>query len=125
MLVRNEFYRQDIEALRDLGHAVGIVRLPLWRLYRPFGVAFVWWWDYLWLWGAFALPRRTPIIATGVFDDGDFDDWPGWKQTLKLVGTRVPSLNILLSDYERRTAPPRAWFRKGSVRVSPCAVDTT
>jgi glycosyltransferase involved in cell wall biosynthesis len=53
------------------------------------------------------------------------DTWPAWKRLVKRVGTRFPRLNVLVSQEEGKTAPARAWFRPGSVRYSPLAVDTS
>jgi hypothetical protein len=49
-LLPTEFYRQDYEILRSLGHKVEFVAAP-WRLRGGFDLAFVWRWNYLWMWG--------------------------------------------------------------------------
>lgn len=120
----HEFYGVDVEILRSLGHQVTIVRSPLKLAAGRFDLAYVWWWNYLSLWGPAARLRGIPVVATGVFTDGELDQWPAWKRFVKHMGTRFTRLNVLVSQTEIETSRARGWFRPESIRYSPLAVDT-
>lgn len=123
VLERTEFYRQDHDILRSLGHEIVLVTNPL-RLTGNFDLAVVWWWNYLWLWTPVAAMRRLPTIVTGVFDTEQFPTLPLWKRWLKARGTRRPLLNIFVSRLETDEAPKLVKFRPDSIRYSPLVVDT-
>jgi glycosyltransferase involved in cell wall biosynthesis len=123
VLQRTEFYRQDFEILRSLGHEVELVSHPL-RLGRGYDLAFVWWWNYLWAWGPAAALRRLPVITTGVFDVTEFPGLPPWKRMLKASGVPASDLHVFVSRFEAERAPLLAPFDAKTIRISPLVIDT-
>ena len=121
-IYRTEFYRQDLEILRSLGHDVDIVHSPL-RL-RGYDLAVVWWWNYMALWGPAAKLMRLPLLVTGVYDPLKVREWPWWKRTTLKFGSRFGDLNVLISNFELHEIGNLAAFRKGSERLSLLVVDT-
>lgn len=97
---RTEFYRQDFELLRELGHHVRLVTSPL-GLRATDDVAFVWWWNYLSAWGPVARTLRLPIAVTGVYNLSANASSPRWKRALKSFGVRWADVNIFVSELER------------------------
>jgi glycosyltransferase involved in cell wall biosynthesis len=123
VLQRTEFYWQDYEILRSLGHEVTFISSPF-SLRGSYQLAFVWWWNYLWEWGPIASFRGVPILTTGVFDIGSFHEMPWFKRKLKLWGARKSDLNVVLSRQEERELPGMLGEGHGPVRFSPLAVDS-
>jgi len=103
-LLRTEFYRQDFEILKSLGHEVEFVSAP-WQLGAGFDVAFVWWWNYLWMWGPAAKLRGLPILTTGVYDLAEARTWPRWKRFLRSIGISYSDLHVFISRDEFATVP--------------------
>jgi len=123
VLQRTEFYRQDFEILKSLGHDVELVSSPF-RLGSGYDLAFVWWWNYLWAWGPAAALRRLPVITTGVFDVTEFPELPAWKRLLKAIGVPASDLNLFVSRFEAERAPLLAPFDPNRIRYSPLVIDT-
>jgi glycosyltransferase involved in cell wall biosynthesis len=123
-LLRTEFYRQDYEILESLGHDVEFVSTP-WRLGAGFDLAFVWWWNYLWMWGPVARARGLPILTTGVFDLAIDRTWPAWKRRLKYWGVRKSHSHLFISEHELATVPPILGLSAERVAYCPLAVDST
>ena len=123
-IAQREFYVHDLQALRALGHDVVPVFSPLTLVTKRFDVAFVWWWNYLALWGPAAKIRGLPIIVTGVFDDDEFHTWPRWKRLVKRTAARLSDLNVFVSRNELERWPATGWFRRDSARYSPLGIDT-
>lgn len=120
---RSEFYRQDIEILRSLGHEVDIVLHP-WELRPRHDVAFVWWWNYLWAWGPVARALRIPIVTTGTFDVEAYSHADRVRRTLKAFGSRFSARNIFVSELEAERVPQLVRLAPDSIRYSPHVVDT-
>ena len=120
-LERTEFYRQDLEILRELGD-VRIVTHPL-RVPRKTDVAYVWWWNYLWLWGPILKARSIPVVTTGVFDVEPYFKLRAPVRLLKKWGLKFSDVNIFLSRDEERDVPAAAPLKQGSIRYSPLGVD--
>ncbi len=118
-----EFYRQDIEILRSLGHTVHPVSTPL-DLQGNYDIAFVWWWNYLFLWGPWFALTRTPIVVTGVFDLEATSRWNWIKRSLKFTSAHFADHHVFVSRAELDTLPPI--LRIERERTSHCAlsVDT-
>jgi glycosyltransferase involved in cell wall biosynthesis len=123
-LRRTEFYRQDFEILQALGHEVTFVGSPA-GLRTSYDLAFVWWWNYLWAWAPVAKALRIPILTTGVFDLEAYRRMPVLKQKLKLWGSRLSDLNVVISKDEELTLPKT--FGKDFARIfySPLAIDSS
>jgi glycosyltransferase involved in cell wall biosynthesis len=121
---RTEFYRQDFEILQSLGHEVCFVNKPG-KLDRTFQLAFVWWWNYLWMWAPIARWKGVPLITTGVFDVGAFQSMPWWKRRVKLWGARKCRLNIVVSKDEESQLSLLLGPRHHPIRYSPLAIDTS
>lgn len=122
-----EYYRQDIDALRALGHEVIVCNryrdIP-WR----FDVLFVWWWTYALLPVLFArLTGRKAIIA-GVYnfrfeDPSTGTDYFGrsWLQRFVIsLATKLANANLFVSKREFEEVP--AHFGLRAVHYAPCAV---
>lgn len=122
-----EYYRQDIEALRALGHEVTVCNryrdIP-WR----FDVLFVWWWTYALLpvFLARLIGRRT--IITGVYnfrfeDPSTGTDYFGrpWHQRFVIgLATRLAHANLFVSSREFEDVT--ASFGLRNAHYAPCAV---
>ena len=121
---RTEFYQQDFAALERLGHTVRFVAHPG-GLRRSDDLLYVWWWNYMWLWGPVAWLRGWPVITTGVFDLAAFDALPRWKQLLKRHGTVFPTLHVFVSHHEMETVPARVGIQREHATFSPLAVDVS
>lgn len=122
-----EYYRQDIEALRGLGHDVVIC-----NRYRDipwhYDVMFVWWWTYaLFPVAITRIVGRRAIIA-GVynfkFEDSssgrDFLSRPWPQRFLIALATRLAHANLFSSSREVETVA--AHFNLCTTHYSPCAV---
>lgn len=102
-----EYYQQDIDALRALGHEVVVV-----NRYRDipwaFDVLFVWWWTYALYPVLLARFLRRPVIITGTFNfrfpegfDGvDYFKRPRWQRFLIAGAVRLASLNLFVNRAE-------------------------
>src|SRR5580704_5154721 len=119
---RTEFYSQDLLALTALGCNVDILRSPT-ELRPSYDIAFVWWWNYLWLWGPVARLLGVPIVTTGVFDVRATARWSPVKRYLKYWGTRFSAINVFISEVEADDVPYRLPIALESVRYSPLAID--
>lgn len=122
-----EYYRQDIEALKALGHEVIVCNryrdIP-WR----FDVMFVWWWTYALFPVLLARLFGRPSLITGVFNfrfenkshGADYFARP-WLQRL-LIGwaTRVADANLFISERELAQVPAHFGLRRHY--YFPCAV---
>ncbi len=122
-----EYYRQDIEALRALGHEVFVCNryrdIP-WR----FDVLFVWWWTYALLPVALARLAGRMAIVTGVYNFRFEDASSGtdyfarpWFQRLAIkLATRFASANLFLSRKEFEAVS--AHFGLKNAYYAPCSV---
>jgi glycosyltransferase involved in cell wall biosynthesis len=116
-----EFYRQDIEILKSLGHEV----VPATRWTQlPFDVDlyYVWWWT--WAFQPLVLARilGKPIVVTGVLQDKKFSARPWWERALIGASLRSADLNVFLSDREVELVPPGLRVREP--RCIPLGIDT-
>jgi glycosyltransferase involved in cell wall biosynthesis len=106
LLERVEFYKQDIDILRQLGHEVVIAtKWP--EIIWDADLYFVWWWQwaFLPLWkNKFS---RKPFLITGVFDYR----WPSgidylhrvaWQKWLMRYSLKKANANVFISNYEFR-----------------------
>lgn len=126
-LADTEYYQQDIEALKALGHEV-VVCTRYRDIPRQFDAMFVWWWTYA-LWPALLCRLRgKPCIITGVFnfrfpasfEGQDYFRRPWWQRRLISGATRLASLNLFIDEVELQACT--AHFRLATGRYYPCAV---
>ncbi len=122
-LARSEFYLQDFEILKSLGHRVEFVNRA-WRLRGCYDLAFVWWWNYLWLWGPLARSLRVPIVTTGALDVDEYAGLPVALRGLKRFGSRLSAVNVFVSRFEQQRVPHLLGLKTSTVRYSPLVVDT-
>jgi hypothetical protein len=105
ILWRNEFYRQDLEALQALGCRVVIA--GSWReIPWDADLYFVWWWTWAFLPLAKAKLRRRPVIVTGTFDyrwpvsGRDYFGRPLWERWLLRFALWAADVNVFDSRLE-------------------------
>lgn len=122
-----EYYRQDIEALRDLGHQVTICtrysQIPL-----KFDVLFIWWWTYA-LWPVLlAKVVRSKSIVTGTFNFRhkgvksalDYFNRPFWQRALIRSAIVNADLNMMVSKVECNECA--SYFQKARLMHYPHSV---
>ena len=108
LLASVEFYKQDIQALEDLGHEVvactGYREIP-----RRFDAMYVWWWSYA-LWPVLlARLLGKPSVVTGVMNFRFPPDFAGtdylrrpWYQRLPIrLAAGAATVNVFISRFER------------------------
>lgn len=122
-----EYYRQDIEALKVLGHDVVVA-----NRYRDipwsFDVMFVWWWTYALVPVLFARILRRPSLITGVFNfrfdskshGADYFTRAWHQRILISLATRIADANLFISERELTEVPSH--FRLNRYYYFPCAV---
>jgi glycosyltransferase involved in cell wall biosynthesis len=126
-LERIEFYRQDIEILRSLGHEVVIAR-RLREIPWDADLYYVWWWT--WAFQPLLIGRlfRKPVIVTGVLDhpypasERGFARRPLWQRALMQSALRWADRNVFISRWEADGVPRD--YRVRAPRLIPLAVDT-
>lgn len=122
-----EYYRQDIEALKSLGHEVVICNryrdIPL-----RFDLMFIWWWTYALYPVLLAKLLGRKSVVTGVFNfrfsdkshGADYFARPAHQQLLIWIATKLADANLFVSEREFREVP--AYFSLDHVFYFPCAV---
>lgn len=127
VLERVEFYRQDIEILRSLGHEV--VTATRWRdVPRDADLYYVWWWTWALPVLALARARGKQSIVTGVLDHPYPIPGRGYaarslpERVLMNLAMRTADVNVLLSRHEAEGAPRDLPLRNPT--FIPLAVDT-
>jgi glycosyltransferase involved in cell wall biosynthesis len=122
-----EYYRQDIEALKTLGHEVIIC-----NRYRDipwgFDIMFVWWWTYALVPVLLARLLRRPSLITGVFNfrfenkshGADYLTRPWYQRLLISWATRSADANLFISERELAEVPSH--FHLSRYYYFPCAV---
>lgn len=122
-----EYYRQDIEALKTLGHEVIICTryrdIP-WR----FDVMYVWWWTYALVPVLLARLLGRPSLITGVYNfrfehnshGADYFARPWYQRLLIAWATRATDANLFVS--EREFTEVAAHFHLKGHCYFPCAV---
>lgn len=123
-----EFYRQDIEILRDLGHDVVIAHR--WHeIPWDCDLYYAWWWTWAFQPLAVARARHRPIVLTGVLDypypdpNRGFAGRPVWQRWLMRAAMRAADANVFVSRHEAEGVPRDLPIR--NPRFIPLAVDTS
>ena len=122
-----EFYRQDIEILRSLGHEV----FPAWRarqIRTDVDLYYVWWWTWAFQPLALAKLLAKPIVITGVLDyphpvpGRGYAARPLWQRVIMATALRSADRNVFLSRFETEGVTRDLPVREA--RCLPLAVDT-
>jgi glycosyltransferase involved in cell wall biosynthesis len=122
-----EFYRQDIELLRSLGHEVfPAVRAR--QIRTDVDLYYVWWWTWAFqpLFPAKLLGK--PLVITGVLDypypvpDRGYPGRPLWQKLIMSAALRSADRNVFLSRHETEGVSRDLPVREP--RCIPLAVDT-
>lgn len=120
-----EYYKQDIDALKALGHEL-VVCTKYRELPFHFDALFVWWWTYA-LWPTLLCRcMRKPCIITGVYNfrfplhlrGNDYFGRPYWQRFLIGTATRLCSLNLFIDEAEDRSCSE--FFKLRTGRHYPC-----
>lgn len=106
VLERNEFYKQDLDILRELGCEVRVA--TRWQqIPRGVDLYFIWWWQWAFLPLMKNMFRRRPCVITGTFDyqwpDGigrDFVHRPAWQKAIMRYALEQASTNVFVSQHE-------------------------
>ena len=124
MLDTVEFYKQDIDALKALGHKI-IICTKYSEIPFNFDAMFVWWWTYA-LWPVL-LSRilRKPSIITGTynfcfpknFNGKDYFRRPWWQKIAIKYGTKLTSLNLFVNQIELKSCSKH--FKLSNARYYP------
>jgi len=122
-----EYYRQDIEALKMLGHEVVVC-----NRYRDipsqFDLMFIWWWTYALYPILLANLRGRKSVVTGVFNfrfpeksqGTDYFARPAHQRLMIWLATKLADANLFVSEQEFNKVP--LYFRLKRVFYFPCAV---
>lgn len=124
-----EYYRQDIEALRDLGHEV-VVCTRYREIPWTFDAMFIWWWTYALVPVLWCRLRGKPSLVTGVFNfrfpkhmkGRDYHHRPFWQRALISAATRLATLNLFIDEAEQRACAE--YFGLHNARAYPCCVQS-
>lgn len=107
MLETVEFYKQDIDTLRSLGHEV-LVCTKYREIPLSFDAIYIWWWTHA-AWPAlFARLLGKPSIITGVmnfrfpagFESRDYFARPWYQRLLISLSVKIAKLNVFISRFE-------------------------
>ena len=102
-----EYYKQDIDALKTLGHQV-IICTKYREIPFDFDIMFIWWWTYALIPVLFSRLLRKPCIVTGTynfrfptdFDGIDYFRRPAWQRFLIKKATTLCTLNLFVNQIE-------------------------
>jgi glycosyltransferase involved in cell wall biosynthesis len=102
-----EYYKQDIDALKTLGHQV-IICTKYREIPFDFDIMFIWWWTYALIPVLLSRLLRKPCIVTGTynfrfptdFDGIDYFRRPAWQKFLIKKATTLCTLNLFVNQIE-------------------------
>ena len=123
-----EFYKQDIEAIKKLGHEV-VVCTKVWQIPLRFDAMFIWWWTHASLPVFFCRLLKRPCIVTGTFnfrfpdtfDGTDYFRRPFWQRQLIRFAVKHCTLNLFVSQLELQQCT--AYFKLKNAGYMPHCVD--
>ena len=122
-----EYYKQDIDALRYLGHQV-IICTKYREIPYDFDAMFVWWWTYA-LWPVTLCKLlKKPCIITGAFnirfpdnfEGTDYFRRPYWQRLLIKKATKLAALNLFINTFELKDCSE--YFGLANSRYYPCVI---
>lgn len=119
------FYRQDLDALRALGHHVTVA--TKWKeIPWDCDVMFIWWWTWAFKPLIKARIRRIPAIITGTFNlrwgSGDYFHRPIVQRALLRASLKAANMNMFVSHHELDPIVKMGWTSRA--KYSPHCVDT-
>lgn len=122
-----EYYQQDIDALRALGHQV-IICTHYHEIPLNFDAMFIWWWTYAFWPVLLSRILGKPCLITGVYNfrfpagfaGKDYFRRPGWQRWLIGQASRLATLNLFLNWQELEGCAGH--FGLDTARYYPCAV---
>lgn len=123
-----EYYKQDIDALKVLGHDV-IICTKYKEIPRNFDVMYIWWWTYALYPVLLAKLKGKPSIITGAFNlhfpkgfgGVDYFRRPFWQRCLISAATKIATLNLFINEFELKNCSE--YFKISTGRMMPCTVD--
>jgi glycosyltransferase involved in cell wall biosynthesis len=123
-----EYYRQDIDALRALGHELVLCTRYI-EIPRRFDAMFIWWWTRALAPVLLCRAMRKPSIVTGTFNfkfPNDFEgtDYfrrPYWQRAVISGAATRASLNLFVSQLEFEACARH--FELRTARYYPHCVD--
>jgi glycosyltransferase involved in cell wall biosynthesis len=115
-----EYYKQDTDALKALGHEV-VICTRYREIPRDFDLMFVWWWTFALYPVLLARLLRRPVIVTGTynfrfpkgFEGVDYFVRPAWQQALIRWATKLATLNLFVNTGELRGCTEYFGIRSG------------
>src|ERR1043166_3148320 len=103
-----EFYRVDIQLLRELGYDVAVAGRPS-QIDWKCDLYYSWWWGHApWL-APVAMARGKPLVVTGAFDYSScrdelpgfcYRDKPLWRKMVLRAMLKIADANLFISRYE-------------------------
>ncbi len=118
-----EFYKVDIEALRQLGHEVVCVNSFKELVSIRCDLYCIWWFGYGVFPAMLAKLRRKPAILTGAVhtnDCGGLVDWPLHKRLVMMLAMKLADRNLFISKTDFAKLGN---FRPSNPEIAYCAVD--
>ena len=122
-----EYYKQDIDALRALGHQV-VICTKYSEIPFSFDAMFIWWWTHA-LWPVL-LSRmlKKPCIITGAynfrfpedFEGIDYFRRPYWQRFLIRKAANLCTLNLFINQIELKNCSE--YFSLSNTRYYPCVL---
>src|SRR5262245_4894912 len=102
-----EYYKQDLDTLRALGHQVTVCG-TYWEIPTHFDAMFVWWWTRAFVPVIMCRALGRPCIVTGVYNfrlpsnhgGVDYFRRPVWQRFLLRAATKWSTLNLFINDQE-------------------------
>jgi glycosyltransferase involved in cell wall biosynthesis len=122
-----EYYNQDIESLKALGHEVRIINSYL-DIKLNFDIIYIWWWTYALFPVILAKILRKKSIICGVFnftkvktiDKSGFLSRPFYQRLLIILAAKLTDKNIFVSKLEFDEVPK--YFNLNNCFYSPCVI---
>lgn len=102
-----EYYKQDIDALNNLGHKV-VISTKYSEIPLKFDLMFVWWWTYAFFPVFLCKLLSKPILITGTFNfkfpdafkGNDYFSRPWWQRLLIKYSVTNSSMNLFVNKKE-------------------------
>lgn len=122
-----EYYNQDIQVLKKLGHNVIICNSYL-NLPLNFDIVFIWWWTYALFPVLFAKILGKKTIITGVFnfkkinslENSGFFARPLYQRMLIKIAAKITDVNLFVSKLEFDEVP--VYFNLKNSFYAPCVI---
>jgi glycosyltransferase involved in cell wall biosynthesis len=123
-----EYYKQDIDALKALGHDVVVC-----NRYREipftFDAIFIWWWTFALVPVVVARLKNRPSFVTGTYNfkfpaeyvTGDYFSRPPWQRLLIRLATQWCTRNLFVDKRELDTCS--SYFKLNNGRSFPHVLD--